>query len=286
MSHQVYAQTLGNLADVYIKEGNEEKAYELWQRAFVLEDGSEKDIILLNMLQYDLKRQRHLEDACERIYRIFAIKDSMANALKDRSVQDLQQQYDQEVIQHAFDKKIMGWAITVLTLTVFILLTTAYFLFRRHQARMLLAQQQTLISSYTYEIKMLEESGIALNEQIDNLKKEKKELLENGSPTLNRGMILYNQIEKNGKIVNWNRKDYTCFVEYYKAINMAIYQSIEKRYRRLTPQNTFFLILQEMGKDDRQISQIMGISPEAVRSTRFRIRKNNKKKPSKRNLTL
>jgi tetratricopeptide (TPR) repeat protein len=44
LEHQETAHTLVNLADVYVKEGNEEEAYKLWKRAFLLNDGNVKDV--------------------------------------------------------------------------------------------------------------------------------------------------------------------------------------------------------------------------------------------------
>jgi hypothetical protein len=73
------AKTLVNLADVYVKEGNKEKAYRLWQKASLLDDGGQKDVIMFNMLQYDLDHKNNLEDACERMNRIYAIKDSIGD---------------------------------------------------------------------------------------------------------------------------------------------------------------------------------------------------------------
>lgn len=39
-----------------------------------------------------------------------------------------------------------------------------------------------------------------------------------------------------------------------------------------------FLILYAIGKTDKQVQTIMAITQEAIRSTRFRIRENNKKR--------
>ena len=39
----------------------------------------------------------------------------------------------------------------------------------------------------------------------------------------------------------------------------------------------FFLILDEMGLEDRDVRRIMGITQEAIRSTRYRILQNGKK---------
>jgi hypothetical protein len=47
-----------------------------------------------------------------------------------------------------------------------------------------------------------------------------------------------------------------------------------RKYHPKTIHNTFFLLLYELGKEDKDIRQIMGITQEAIRSTRFRINKN------------
>ena len=39
----------------------------------------------------------------------------------------------------------------------------------------------------------------------------------------------------------------------------------------------FFLILYEMGLEDRDVRRIMGITQEAIRSTRYRILQNGRK---------
>jgi hypothetical protein len=41
--------------------------------------------------------------------------------------------------------------------------------------------------------------------------------------------------------------------------------------------NTVSLILYEMGMDDKAVRRIMGITQEAIRSTRYRIMQNGKK---------
>ena len=45
----------------------------------------------------------------------------------------------------------------------------------------------------------------------------------------------------------------------------------------LQAKNTFFLILYEIGLEDRDVRRIMGITQEAIRSTRYRIMQNGKK---------
>jgi len=45
----------------------------------------------------------------------------------------------------------------------------------------------------------------------------------------------------------------------------------------LPAKNPFFLILYEMGMEDKGVRRIMGIIQEAIRSTRYRILQNTKK---------
>jgi len=57
----------------------------------------------------------------------------------------------------------------------------------------------------------------------------------------------------------------------YKAIAFAAFSRLQKKYQPKTAHNAFFLILYEMGMKDRDVHRIMGITQEAIRSTRYRI---------------
>lgn len=332
LSHKELPRTLVNLAEVYTEEGNEEEAYKIWQRAFLLEDDGTRDIIMFNMLQYDLEHQKNLEDACERMYRIYTIKDSMANNLKDRTIQEIQQKYDEETQRLLYKSKSMKWMIATLLLIVLVLLMLGYVMYKRSRAKILMGKHQLFISQmnneitqltdkcnraehdirnykakivdYTKQIGKLESSGkdarkekeelnkqieesVRINEEletsyeeakqkIESLRQKIADIVEKESPVLNRGKILYDDIFEDKASVSWNKDDYKCFVEYYKALHFKEYESIEKKYKHLTLHNVFFLILIKMGKDNKIISQIMGISQESIRTIRHRIQKKKK----------
>ena len=332
LAHKEMPLTLVCLAEVYTEEGNDDKAYELWQKAFLMDDDGSKDIIMFNMLQYDLKHHRNLEDACERMYRIYAIKDSMTNTLKDRTIQEIQQKYDEESVSHQYESKLMKWMIATLILILLVLLLAGYVTYRRYRSRLLMARQQmlinqynneidqlttkcsfaeqnigrykALIAEYTSQIHQLKSSGEhseklidELNRQIEDHVRKNEELehtcseteqqivelrqkitdiVENSSPVLNRGKMLYDDILQDKTTVSWSKDDYKCFVEYYKALHINEFESIDKNYKNLTLHNTFFLILNEMGKDSKAISHIMGISQESIRSIKHRLQKKSR----------
>jgi hypothetical protein len=125
-------------------------------------------------------------------------------------------------------------------------------------------------------LKSLQENTDA-TEQIEKLNGKIRELVEQESPRLVRGKILYDEIKKDGTTSGWSNDDYKCFIDYYKAIDFPAFCRIQKKYAPKTAHNTFFLILYEMGLEDRDVRRIMGITQEAIRSTRYRILQNGRK---------
>ena len=138
---------------------------------------------------------------------------------------------------------------------------------------------QILITNYVYRIALFksQQDNTDVAEQIEELNGKIRELVEQNSPRLVRGKMLYDEIKKDGTTSGWSNDDYKCFIDYYKAIDFPAFCRIQKKYAPNTPHNTFFLILYEMGLDDRDVRRIMGITQEAIRSTRYRIMHNMKK---------
>ena len=138
---------------------------------------------------------------------------------------------------------------------------------------------QILITNYVYRIALFksQQDNTDVAEQIVELNGKIRELVEQNSPRLVRGKILYDEIKKDGTTSGWSNDDYKCFIDYYKAIDFPSFCRIQKKYAPKTAHNTFFLILYEMGLDDRDVRRIMGITQEAIRSTRYRILQNMKK---------
>lgn len=154
LSYKPLTRTLENLAWVYHLEGNENKAYEYWKQALLVDDNVPKANVLHNILQYDLEHH-NIDGACERLYSIVSIKDSLNNVLKDRTIQRIQQEFDEKATQEKHDQEVLRWVVAAMALVIIILLLLGYIQYRRHKARMLLAEHQMLIANYQSEINML-----------------------------------------------------------------------------------------------------------------------------------
>ena len=267
-----------DLAWIYHKKGDAEYANLLRLKANAINDNWPKHKILYHLLQYDIEHQ-NLEGAEQKLYRMMAISDSLHKAQMDRTILEYQHQFDAQAAQEAHQRKMIWVGIALGVLLFVIVLLALYIRYRRAKEQVALTEKQMLINNYVSEIAQLknQQDNTDVAEQIEELNGKIRELVEQNSPRLVRGKMLYDEIKKDGTTSGWSNDDYKCFIDYYKAIDFPAFCRIQKKYAPNTPHNTFFLILYEMGLEDRDVRRIMGITQEAIRSTRYRIQQNMKK---------
>ena len=201
----------------------------------------------------------------------------------DHTVLELQWQFDEQKAQEAHRQHLIWAAVALLFLLFIIILLILYIHYRRAKERLVLTEQQMQISNYLNEIAQLrsQRTDSDTTQQIEELNSKIRELVEQKSPRLVKGKLLYDEIKKSGTTSGWSNDDYRCFIDYYKAIDFTAYSRILKKYQPKTAHNTFFLILYEMGMEDKDVRRIMGITQEAIRSTRYRILQSKGKSPKK-----
>lgn len=104
---------------------------------------------------------------------------------------------------------------------------------------------------------------------IEELKKKIKEKLEELSPEMIRGQMLFEQIKKGeiNSIHEWSRDDEKLFVDYYNVMEYGTVNRLTsvKRAGKLTTHNLFYLLLKEMGKTDSEIQELLSISHNALK---------------------
>ena len=201
----------------------------------------------------------------------------------DHTVLELQWQFDEQKAQEAHRQHLIWAAVALVFLLFIIILLILYIHYRRAKERLVLTEQQMQISNYLNEIAQLrsQRTDSDTTQQIEELNSKIRELVEQKSPRLVKGKLLYDEIKKSGTTSGWSNDDYRCFIDYYKAIDFTAYSRILKKYQPKTAHNTFFLILYEMGMEDKDVRRIMGITQEAIRSTRYRILQSKGKSPKK-----
>ena len=106
-----------------------------------------------------------------------------------------------------------------------------------------------------------------LRDRVDSVQREAFE-------RIGRGRAIYRAALRNTPIRS--REDEKCLIEYYSVFHYESYHKWMEEYEDLTVRYLAILILQEMGKQDSDIEQLLCVSSGALRTAKSRI--NAKKK--------
>lgn len=205
----------------------------------------------------------------EMVTQIFEIRDSIDAKLRNDTIKDLQMRFDHEIALKEKDQIITRW---ILVMAVALLIAIGLYLRRRYVAKIELQNYQMQIHDYLSRIETLRASGIDSQQEIDKLNNQIEDIMNNKSPRLIRGRMLYDDIMANKTMANWSQKEEEIFLDYYTTTHYRTVQRLKNipRNESLTVHRLFYVVLVELGKTDEEIRQIMSISPETLRTLRFR----------------
>ena len=129
------------------------------------------------------------------------------------------------------------------------------------------------ISKNIEKIKTLKTSDRSKQKQIDELKDNISTLYKSIMSELQKGNAIYETIKNKKPIVHYSDEDLNSLIDFYKIINNKIFSGWLERYAPLSVRQYVFLILENLGYDDYDIADVLGVSDTTVRSTRSRIKK-------------
>lgn len=134
-----------------------------------------------------------------------------------------------------------------------------------------------LISNYERQVADLERQGQDNRKEIEAINRRKEKLLDRHRDTLNRGYQLFSDVTERGKTtVLWKKHDFEIVIEYYRLTDVEFVDKLETAYDEISPKYKFFLILEHIGKTDKEIMAAMCIADVTVRSIRSRVNKKKK----------
>lgn len=271
LEYQELTNTYEYLAEIFYDKGEREKAYRLRKKALMVNDNTPKDDVIHNIIEYDMERGK-TDSICERINEIIAIRDSIDAKLKNDTIKDLQTRFDHEVAMREKDQIVIKWQWIAIILVVLLLVGIVYYLFKKYQTRLRLQNSQMQINDYMEQIRALQSDKGDRTNEIERLNKQIERIMEEKSPRLLQGRMLYDKVVANKKMDRWKKEDVKKFIEYYTATNYRVVNRLRSipRKEEMTPHHLLYLILQEMGKTDQEIRLILSISKETLRTLRFR----------------
>jgi cell division protein FtsB len=267
------------LAQIRQREGADNVAIDsLCYKACNLASNPGERIFVLQQIMRLYAKQERYEQAYRASKALIKARDTEARQREANNVHDVQTTYDFEV-QNLQNRQKVNYAILIIILLV-LLVALILLCYRLRMITMCykVIQNQLLVYVYKEQNMTLKEQNVNLNASNKGMKSSIKALNHKVSDFKKRerilyeGKILYDRIMQGGNAGLWGKPDYVNFIEYYKILDLPFAVLLEKEYKHISPRYQFFMILYQMGKDDKEVCTVMGISESTIRSIRTRIK--------------
>lgn len=261
------------IGSIYFERGENRKAWQLLNDALTTNGLELKAEVLLWMA--DLKKEEgKYKEASELEERALATKDSIKIKQQTEHMLSLQNNAERKAADAQAQNRLVIAisAVMVFAATVMISML-AYNRRRRNATKRQIEDISRTTEQYRQKISELDKEKDKNEKEIEKLNKKIESLKERRMTILGHGRMLYDELEKGGKTITWKKDDYEAVIEYYRTIDPKTIESIEHNYKKLTPYNTFILIMADKGKTNDEIMQTTGISYSALRTMKHRINK-------------
>ena len=202
-------------------------------------------------------------------------KELLHHTYIQEKIAELQQQYERQ----ASDRRhyqLLAYLFGLLLLAILMVLVILHFNRRRiEQYNNILDLNAQTIEQAQQRIEMLSMESDAHDKEINRLNDKITSVRRSTNERLGRGKEVFDLISAGGKMPP-SADDENSLIEYYSVSHYATFHEWATRYDRLTARLYTYLILQDMGKQDDDICQILCISPSAVRSIKSRVKAKRK----------
>ncbi len=261
-----------NLATIYIAEGDTGKANEMWNKALQTDNRQVKADVMRSKFIHQCSTKNY-KDATATARQLMALKDSLYKSRMDNNVKSSQIAFDNMKSRQIYERNIEISILVILLLTFSFAIVFLFFRYRAYKVKGALAMDQLRIKNFENRIAELERLGQHKEKEIDDLNRKKEKLLDKHRGILYDGHKLYTGIMEGQTTVLWKKKEFENFLEYYRLVDMEFMDTLELEYEELSSKYKFFMVMEHLGKSDKDIMHIMGLAESSIRSAKSRINK-------------
>lgn len=259
------------LGSIYLEQGKGAQAEALWGKA--ISTGSPEVRAEAMLWMADLKKGGgQYREATELMAKAEALSDSISRAKETEGTLRLQAAMEHAEAERNAEGRLTAAAILAVAIAA-VLATLAVYLRRKaNMTKHRLAEMQELTDKYGQEISRLSLSKAENEKRISSLNRKMETLRSRRAAIIGRGRQRYEEIKGGGTVAGWRKEDYEAAIEYYRTVNPEAVDRIENRHKRLTPYNTFCLLLPHIGIADDDIPHAMNMSVGAARTMKYRLK--------------
>ncbi len=260
------------LAQIYTKEGNKEKADEMWHKALDTKDLSLKANVVKGMAKAKTEEGDY-KAAHELDLWAAALKDSLHRQQKEENIKGQQELFEKELANEQLREKQgrAAWAIAALLLSVAIL--AVWTVWKKRKNRQQLAAMSEELEQKAKTMEQLQQENESNKKQLDRLSRDMTGFEQKHEKLLAEGQRLYESIAVDGgNTLKWEKEDFVHFVRYYKLKHADFVRHLENDYDELTARQKVFMILYDMGMTDEDVMRTLVLTESSVRANKTRIK--------------
>ncbi len=208
-------------------------------------------------------------------------KELLHHTYEQEKIAELQHQYEQQAKNRRY-YQILAYLFGLLFLAILMVLAILYFNRRRiEKYNSIINLNAQTIERAQQRIEALSQESEAHDKEINRLNDRITSARRSINERLGRGKEVFDHIVAGGKLPP-SADDENCLIEYYSVSHYTTFHEWTTGYNHLTARLYTYLILQDMGKQDDDIAQILCISPSAVRSIKSRVKTRKKAENGKK----
>lgn len=260
------------LGVIYMDKGLKAEAWKLCEKAVADGDFDIKAEVLAWMSDVK-KEQGEYKEAMKLAERSKAAEDSMKARQQTEDMLALQKSIEKEEAVKNAGQWMPAAATAIAALAIIIIAAAVYHRKKMSRARNLMEEDREKIEMYTQQMESMAASGKDREKEIKKLKKKIEDIRKHEAETVSRGKRLHKEIADGGTTVKWSKDDFEAFIEYFRIEYAEKAREAEGRYGKLTTNSLFALSLITIGFSDKDIQRIMAITPGALRTIKYRLKK-------------
>ena len=262
---------LGKIAKI---EGDTLQARLHWEKAMTF-DNQRFTIKAYKLLGEMYAEQRNYPLAFQMLEKADSVKDAWHEQMRTAQLTEIQHRYDAAILEKALTERKNLWltvAVVSLIVLLLALLAVAYLSRKTKEYKGIIDEDIEQIYQAEQKIELLQSTGKDYEHEVRLLKEQIGRLKETSAQKLGTGKSIYEAIVNDERIHELTRPREQDFIDYYAYTFSKQFHALILPYQKLTLRHTTYLVMQQMGLDDRKIAELLNVTDSTIRNYRHRLR--------------
>lgn len=264
-------ETYNTLANIEYQSGNRNTAIKLLHKALAIGNSKTK-LLTNNLLVSNYVKEGNYKKAYNVDQKIIELTNNINRANSQEKIELIQKKFDYSVNDLKYKESIKQlWTIVIICCFIIIcLILLLYYYYSKNRVENI---KSVIFMKYSKDqICLLKKTNKLNLTEMQELKNEVAMTDTRRDRIIYEGKQLYENILNGGNVLQWKRTNFIHFIDYYRLENLPFVQHLENDYDNLSTRYMFFLVLENLGMEDKDIQNVMCISQSSIRSIRTRIK--------------